>query len=218
MKIDWKHPFRFDGKYLSFLIIILGITFYIFLIDKGYIKNPLSPKTIIKEKTVKVPVKEVKYIEKPGMKTSEFVLYINPRVDPIIAEEIGKAVDKYSKEYNIPKKLILSIIKKESFCNPFERSKVAFGLMQIYPKFHKKKIEALGIKDEREIYHIDNNIHLGCWIFREYLDKSDGDLDETFHKYLSKIATEKQRDNYKNSILTTWAELEFIEFNRRSKQ
>ena len=83
----------------------------------------------------------------------------------------------------------MAIIKKESFFNPFAKSKVAFGLMQVYPKYHKEKLEQRAVKDERQLYHIALNVDVGCQIFKEYYDASNGDLDETFHKYLSKKAT-----------------------------
>ena len=217
--INWSEILTFNGKCLSTLLVILAIVGYLFAIDKGWID---SPEMFVKEVIIvkEIPIKEevIKLVEKGGMKTSEFVVHINPRVDPIIAEAIGVAVDKYSKEYQIPKKLILSIIRKESFFNPFAKSKVAFGLMQIYPKFHKEKIKALGITDNRQLYHIDYNINIGCQIFREYFDATNGNLDETFHKYLSKKATQQQKDAYKNAILTSWARLEFMEYQRKNQR
>lgn len=187
--------------------MIILVIVYMFCFNYEYLT---IPKFLLTE--VVVNKKTIKYIEKSGMDTKDFVKYLNPRIDPVVAEKIGNAVDKYSKKYQLPRKLILSIIKKESSFNPLAKSSVAFGLMQIYPKFHLKKIEALGIKDQRKLYHIDININIGCQIFREYFDKSKGDLDETFHKYLSKKATKKQRDRYKNKILTTWAEIDLYEY------
>lgn len=179
-------------------------------------------------KKIKVPIEVpievekqvdvIKYVEMTGMPTAQFVMHFNPRVDPAIAEQIGNAVDKYSKEYQIPKKLILGIIKKESTFNPFAKSSVAFGLMQVYPKYHQEKIDKLGIKDQRELYHIDNAINLGCQIFREYYTASNEDLDETFHKYLSKKATKEQVNAYKNAILTAWARMEMMEYEYKNKK
>ena len=212
---------QLNGKYLPLLISMLIIVGYMFCIDKKIIKTPkfLMEKVIVeKEVTIEKEKEVIKYIEKENMKTSEFITHINPRIDAVIAEEIGRAVDKYSKEYQIPKKLILAIIRKESFFNPFAKSTVAFGLMQVYPKFHQEKLKNIGIKDNREIYHIDKNINIGCQIFKEYFDASNGDLDETFHKYLSKRATKQQRDAYKNDILTAWARMEFMEYLRKNQK
>lgn len=212
-------------KLLLFISIAMSIIWAIYM---GYLPKPQIPipnflikeVTVIKEipieKKVEVEVEVVKYLEKEGYPTSEFVMSLNPRIDPNIAKQIGQSIDDHSKTYQLPRKLILSIIKKESSFNPFAKSNVAIGLMQIYPKFHKEKIRALGINDNRKLYHIDYNIELGCQIFREYLDRAKGDLTETFHKYLSKSATTEQRDKYKNAILTTWAELEFIEYQHKN--
>lgn len=196
---------------LSIIIGLLSVIGFIVFFGINY-----PTKEVIKE--IKVEKEVIKYIEPKKIKNSEFVTYINPRIDPIIAEEIGKAVDKYSKEYKIPSKLILSIIKKESFFNPFAKSHVAFGLMQIYPKFHKDKIEKLGIKDERQIYHIDNNINLGCQILSEYLEKEKYDLHKALHSYLSKKASEKSKNAYINDILSTWAMLNFLEFKKETER
>lgn len=213
--------------------LVYSYLFCIFLIggvllgwETRFIPQPKIPNFLIKEVHVikeipvekKVEVEIIKYREKEGMPTSEFITFINPRIDPTIANQIGESIDKHGKTYQLPRKLILSIIKKESFFNPFAKSSVAIGLMQIYPKFHREKIKALGINDDRKLYHIDINIELGCQIFREYFTASKYDMTETFHKYLSKSATKEQRDKYKNAILSTWAELEFIEYQYKNKE
>lgn len=217
MKFNIKHLYML----LPSIIVIMILVLTYFGITNNYINPPGFLVKEIEKEIIKEIEKEkeiIKYVEKGGMKTSEFVSAVNPRVDPSIAEAIGTAVDRYSKEYQIPRKLILSIIRKESFFNPFAKSKVAFGLMQVFPKFHKEKIEALGIKDEREIYHIDNNVNLGCQIFKEYYTASNGNLDETFHKYLSKKATKEQRNAYRDAILTSWAMFEMMEYKYKNQQ
>jgi hypothetical protein len=63
------------------------------------------------------------------------------------------------------------------------RSKAgAVGLMQIMVKAHKDKLKEMKITAE-EAYHIDNNIKLGCWIFREYFN-SGNDIKKTLLKYV----------------------------------
>jgi hypothetical protein len=204
------------------LLIILFAAFFLFGSAMPYVLTSLDalPEEIenilVKNVPVEVEKEVVKYVEKTGMKTSDFVLMLNPKVDPVIAEKIGESVDKHGRTYQLPRKLVLGIIKKESYFNPFAKSKVAIGLMQIYPKYHQNKIDALGIKDQRELYHIDKNIEIGCQIFREYLDQANGDLDEAFHKYLSKNATKEQKDAYMNSVLTTYALLDIIEFQHKN--
>jgi len=135
---------------------------WIVLIDMGFIPIPnflIKEISIVKEISVvkeipiekRVEINVIKYVEKEGMPTSTFIMSINPRIDPIIAKQIEVSIDKHSKTYQLPRKLILSIIKKESSFNPFAKSSVAMGLMQIYPKFHREKIKALGINDDQTI-------------------------------------------------------------------
>jgi len=107
-------------------------------------------------------------------------------------------------------KLVLSIINKESFFNPLSKShKDCVGLMQVNPKAHKEKV--IGIP-KTHLYHIGINIDIGCKIFREYFDKSKGDLHKTFHAYLGKGASKQRIDKYKNDILYTFAGLEMYEY------
>lgn len=54
--------------------------------------------------------------------------------------------------------------------------------MQIMTKAHKDKLKEMGITAE-EAYHIDNNIKLGCWIFREYFN-SGNDIKKTLLRYV----------------------------------
>ena len=201
---------------LMFVVMVICTSFPIFGFPSIFTQEIKVPVEVPIEIEKRVEV--IKYVEMTGMPTSQFIRHFNPRVDPTIAKQIGGAVDKYSKEYQIPKKLILGIIKKESTFNPFARSSVAFGLMQVYPKYHQDKIDKLGIKDQRELYHIDNAINLGCQIFREYYKASNEDLDETFHKYLSKKATKEQVNAYKNAILTAWARMEMMEYEYKNKK
>ncbi len=165
------------------------------------------------EKKVPVEVEKIKWMEHIKMPTELFIEHLKPSLDPDVAKKIALAVDVYSKEHQLPKKLILSIIFKESSFNIFAKSKAgAIGLMQVIPKYHQDKIDEMGIIDNRKLYYIDNNINLGCKIWRTYYDISKKDLDETFHRYLSKNATEDAKNKYKGVILETWARLEFLEF------
>lgn len=167
-------------------------------------KNYPSPSIPLSEK------------EKNKISTSEFIIYLNKRIDPDIADLISNAVDKYCEEYNLPVKLILGIINRESHFDHLAKSSVAFGLMQVYPKFHPEKCEEFGINIEdnnslKNLYHIEPNIAIGCKIFKEYYLKSEGDLKETFHNYLSKKASENKVRSYMNDILYTCVSLEMYE-------
>ena len=95
-----------------------------------------------------------------------------PKIDKTIARKIAHAVNKYAHKYQLPTKLIICVIERESSFQPMRTSKAnCKGLMQINEKFHKEKLKKLNIKGD-QIYHIDNNIHLGCMILREYYNKT----------------------------------------------
>jgi len=204
-----------SSGFKSFLIVM--ITIYAILGIGGiyvhYKWDIIKEKYLTETVEVEKPVEVVKWVEHIKMPTHLMIENLKPSLDPAVAEKIGLAVEKYSKEYQLPKKLILSIIFHESSFDIFAKSKAgAVGLMQVLPKFHQDKIDAIGVKDNRKLYHIDNNINLGCKIWKVYYDASKKDIDETFHSYLSKNATQEQKNKYKNKILETWARLEFLEF------
>ncbi len=86
-------------------------------------------------------------------------------------------IKRYSEKYNIPEKLIKSIIKQESNFNPYAVSKKgAKGLMQIMPQTAK----LLGIKD---IFNPEENIEGGVRYLRMLLDKFGGDLIKSLAAY-----------------------------------
>lgn len=203
-------------------IIVWSIAVFVVIVSIGLlifgneIKDYL---TIEKEKIVKVEVEKevIKMVEKDKIPTYDLIMYLNSRVDPAVAEIIGEAVDRYSKQYQLPKKLILGIIHHESNFDYMAKSSVgALGLMQVFPKWHEDKLKSRNLSmsnnDLKKLYHVKTNIDIGCEIFKEYFDASKGDLDETFHSYLSKNATEEQKNKYMNDILETYARLEFLEY------
>jgi len=126
----------------------------------------------------------------------DIILKLQPRLDPVIAKLVEENTLKYSAKFRLPPRLIIHIIHRESRFNPLARSSIgAVGLMQINIKAHKDKLKQLGISAE-EAYRIDNNIHLGCWIFREYFNETN-DVEKTLTKYVG-----GNHDAYIKDILT----------------
>ena len=124
-----------------------------------------------------------------------------PKLDPVVVREIADAVELYADEYQLPYVFVISIIDKESSFKPISiSSKSCKGLMQVHPKFHQDKITKFGIKGD-EIYHIRNNVRLGCAIFREYYDQT-GSITKALAKY---YGTNDINYNYK--ILASFADL-----------
>jgi hypothetical protein len=111
------------------------------------------------------------------------ILVMNPKVPPVRAMEIATSVRNWSKHYNLPPILVLSLIKRESQFNPKADSGTgAKGLMQVIAYWHKEKLEKFGMKKE-DLFNINENIGVGCWILREYLDRS-GSIDGALRRYV----------------------------------
>jgi len=165
---------------------------------------------IYPNENITIQEKEVnKDVEKSKTSTEELLLFLNSQIDPDVAKLIASAVDKASEKHMLPRKLICSIIKKESNMNPFAISKAgASGLMQVMPKIHSNKLEG------KNVFHIGPNVDVGCSIFREYLNKENGELSKTFHAYLSKNASKEVADAYQSDIMKYWAELEMYDYLR----
>lgn len=195
-----------EGRGRWFLRLYLSAIFIVFFsYGMGVISvNPFKEPEI-KEVTKEVEV--IKYVEKSKTPTSDFLTYLNSNLDPNIAEIIGKDVNIYSEKYKLPRKLICAIMRKESNIDATARSsKGAVGLMQIMPNIHKEKVNG------RNPYHISTNIEIGCAIFKEYLDKENGDIEKAFHRYLGLKAGEKQVEEYVGDILAFWAKLEMYDY------
>lgn len=93
---------------------------------------------------------------------------LQPKIDPVVADFIASTVYKYSYEYRIPPELIVNVAMRESsFRLILESNKKAKGLMQVMASAHPEKVEKLGL-DNENIFHIDNNIHMGAMILAEY--------------------------------------------------
>jgi len=130
-----------------------------------------------------------------------------PRLDPATIEPIAIAILKYAKEFNFPPELIICIIDRESSFRPILTSKATknsklgcWGLMQINPPSHPEKIKKLNIKG-KQIYHIDNNIHLGCMILREYYNSTKS-INKTLTKYVG-----GKHNSYVIDILSAYTNL-----------
>lgn len=100
--------------------------------------------------------------EMPDKQWGSLVAAMNPALSSVEAEEIGRAILRYSGFYGLPPNLIVAIIRVESGGNLFAVSpRGAQGLMQVMP-FWKKE---LGI--EGTLFGIDNNIRAGSHILSE---------------------------------------------------
>jgi hypothetical protein len=89
-------------------------------------------------------------------------------VSPEAVESIVRLAYKVGKEEKVDPTLILAVVGVESSYNPFAASPVgARGLMQVMPKIHKDKFEALSPGDWSPL-NPEMNMRVGAKIIREY--------------------------------------------------
>ena len=121
--------------------------------------------------------------ENETSKISNYIIYLQPKLDKDIAILIANKIKLYSKEYNFPASLITSLMYRESSFNPISISSAkCIGLMQINPLAHQDKIQELKL-EYHDLFKIDNNINLGCMILSEYY-QSTKDIEKALTKYV----------------------------------
>lgn len=99
--------------------------------------------------------------------TVKMIQVMNPEISNNLAGEIALYAQKYAEEHNLPVLFVLTIIKTESEFIPTIRGKSGdSGLMQIIPRYHKKRMKRLGVTPE-ELFNVDENIMVGCDILGE---------------------------------------------------
>jgi len=108
---------------------------------------------------------------------------LQKRSHPMPAE-YEEYVMKYSREYNIPPEIILSVIKAESsFLSNAVSPEGAIGLMQIMPATFADLTKRTGENHEQGmLYNPGTNIKYGTFYLR-YLYDMFGDWDLTFAAY-----------------------------------
>ncbi|MDS0526056.1 lytic transglycosylase domain-containing protein [Clostridium sp. SHJSY1] len=103
------------------------------------------------------------------------------------SNKIYSIVDKYSKQYGVDSKLILSIIKAESNFDPNAGSSAgAQGLMQLMPENSR----AMGVTNP---YDPDQNIKAGVQLFKEYIDMYHGNTEMAVAAYNAGPGTLQRR-------------------------
>jgi len=148
---------------------------------------------------------------------SAALTHLNPRVDPLIKEQIVDALITESEKQNLPPLLPLCVIRFESNFNPLIKNKLgASGLMQVIPKYHQDKIDEYGWKPH-EVFFIENNILLGCQILKEYFETTDNDIGKALQKYVGAIE-KKNAGTYIEDIINSYLSLDIIYFMKNQKK
>ncbi len=141
---------------------------------------------------------------------ASLILNLQPKIDPMVADVIASTVRKYSYKYRIPPELIVNVAMRESsFRLILESNKKAKGLMQVMASAHPEKVEKLGINNDN-IFHIDNNIHMGTMILAEYYE-SKNSIYGALESYVG-----ADLKSYINDILVGFADTKIEQFRAMS--
>ena len=90
--------------------------------------------------------------------------------DTCVSKDIQSIVEDVSAKYNVCPELILAIIEQESSGNPNAVNGDCKGLMQVSEKWHKDRMERLGVTDLFDPY---GNILVGTDYLMELANKYD---------------------------------------------
>lgn len=126
-----------------------------------------------------------------------------------LPEEMQETCVKVGEEYGICPELLMAVIERESAGDPDAKNGNCKGLMQISEKWHKDRMEKIGITD---IYSIEGNIFLGADYLAELFEKYEdpGVALSVYHGESKGIENAKQGkfSSYVTGILERSAELE----------
>jgi soluble lytic murein transglycosylase-like protein len=89
-----------------------------------------------------------------------------------VSDEIYAACVEIGEIYDICPELLVAIIERESSCRQYAENGSCKGLMQVSTRWHKDRMERLGVSD---IYDIYGNILVGTDYLAELFEKY-GDL------------------------------------------
>ena len=112
------------------------------------------------------------------------------------------AAHRAAREVGLDPLLVLAVISVESRFNPIAESVMgAKGLMQIIPKYHRAKLDALG--GEEAVLDPESNILLGARILQEYIYRTgtvegglqfyNGAFWDGSAQYALKVMAERER-------------------------
>lgn len=172
------------ANFISGFFVGAGVcTIIAFALAVGFVTHWEKQKADLQSEIAELESRVQELVKEDKKTVVPIIKKLRPQLDDKIAEEISKAIIKYSFEYRIPPEFVVYLMRRESRFDVLAKSKVgALGLMQIFPKYHKDKMDKMGIKIN-EVYHIDNNVKLGCWILRSYINET-GTIEKALTKYV----------------------------------
>ncbi|HOU33018.1 MAG TPA: transglycosylase SLT domain-containing protein [Synergistaceae bacterium] len=114
------------------------------------------------------------------------LLFYNRRLHPAAARAYGEYAVAYGRMCRIDPFLLAGVLVVESRGDPEARSPVAHGLMQINWEVHKDLIRSRFpfIQTAEDARIPSNNLLLGAFLLRRYLDACGGREEEALYRYL----------------------------------
>ena len=113
-----------------------------------------------------------------NIQTQQKGTHVKTKLSTAEGQQIKRAVDKYSKLYNVDKTLIHAVIMTESMYNPRAvSSQGCSGLMQLAPStFRARQVGS-------NIYDIEQNVHGGTKYLAGLLARYNGDVPRALGAY-----------------------------------
>lgn len=105
-----------------------------------------------------------------------------PKLRPEKREKYRESIMRWSERYDLCPVTVASIIWKESKFDEKCRYLGALGPMQTIPRYHRDRMAKAGIS-VADISTIDKGVHIGCIVFRHYMDKAKGDVRKALKYY-----------------------------------
>ncbi len=120
--------------------------------------------------------------------------------DPIDRIKILKLVHREAKRAELSPELVLALIEVESHFNQFAISvSGARGIMQIMP-FWLDEIDL----DNKNLFHLQTNIRMGCTILKHYLDREKGNMNNALARYNGSYGKRKYPDKVFKALKIHW--------------
>ena len=140
--------------------------------------------------------------EKPEYRTLAAYLSRRYRVAQDATEQLVGAAHQAGSRTGVDPLLILAVIAVESRFNPIAESVMgAKGLMQVIPRYHQDKLDALGGEDS--VFDPMTNILVGARILKDAVRRGgglmpglqlyNGAFSDDTQQYAQKVMAEKQR-------------------------
>lgn len=120
------------------------------------------------------------------------------RVPAELSRRIVSSAYSEAQSTGLPPQLLLAVMERESGFRPQIRSSAgAVGLMQVMGKYHGHKLDRPGL----DLTHPETNIKLGALVLKEYLEKTNGNMQNALSSYSGGARA------YASKVLGTYREL-----------